>query len=598
MISKRINYFQSIPIRGISIRGIPIRINSIITIFLLVSLILSPAILNSQDKFGPVNLIENGDFEQGNVGFTSGLTYVPDVDADVKEIFDAWTYSISTSSSRVNFMLPDCKDHTSATGLYMIINPALEPDIPVWSVKFNNIVPNTTYNFSFWYQSTHRDSTAELAVRFNNSVIGDTIFLSQKVCKWEEFTYTWESGNSDTLEIVVTDYNIALIGNDFGLDDFELYGECKLDLTPMPDINICSGTDITLNINAFSGVLPYDYEWFPKTGLSDYYSPSPIASVASDISYSVRITDGYGCEVYDTLNITVTEVPEFEIVSDLGTTVCQCENITLTALPGYDYLWSDGSDGQAIVVSDSGKYSVFIYNGNGCSSYDEIQIDYYDTETEVRPVSTAGKTGDTIRIPFEIVSQNNPGNCDLGGYRANIRFNNTILTPTGGTAGGTVEGDYQTIEIEGSASDNFFAELEFISTFGNAECTDIIIEEFDWDCTGTTIIRDTGRFCLLDICKSAGIRLFSDNGKLFLKTARPNPAADMSIIEFGIIEEASSNLYMINSLGERVMDILTDFQQAGQYSLNIDLTGLARGLYFYVLETPTAILTSKMVVAK
>ncbi len=587
MLSKRIYHFH--------------RLAEIIVIIILANSAFSPVELNCQDKFGLLNLIDNGDFEQGNVDFTSGLIYVPDIIGQQNELYSIGRYSISTTPNEVHNVQPSCADHTTGSGLQMIINPNDSSDIYefyIWSQTIRNIRPNTLYSFSFWFVKTFIDNPAMLAVLFNNKEISDTIVLDKRVCEWDEFTFVWDSGENSSLKITIVDYETEAFGNDFALDDFALYGECSLGLTPLPDMTVCFNTDTILSIGAINGVLPYSYEWFPKTGLSDYYSPAPVATVTSDITYTVKVADGYGCEIYDTLNITTIDVPEFEIVSDRGTTVCPCEDITLTAPHGYEYLWSDGSTSRTIVVSDSGKYSVSIYNNIECPGYSEIRIDYYEAETMLSISNSAGETGDTIRVPIEIISQINPGDCELGGYKAKITFNKSLLTPTGLTYDGVINGDFLTIDIEGNSLDNLLTELKFITTFGNAECTDIVIDEFDWDCPGTTIATETGRFCLVDICKSAGIRLFSDNGRLFLNSGYPNPAADISNIEFGIIEEAPSNLYLMNSLGERIIDILSGFDQPGEYAFSINLTDLANGIYFYVLETPTAVLTQTMVVAK
>ena len=58
------------------------------------------------------------------------------------------------------------------------------------------------------------------------------------------------------------------------------------------------------------------------------------------------------------------------MITNSGSSVlCSGDSTTLSAPLGMSsYLWSDGSTGQSIVISQSGSYSVTVTNASGCSA--------------------------------------------------------------------------------------------------------------------------------------------------------------------------------------------------------------------------------------
>lgn len=76
-----------------------------------------------------------------------------------------------------------------------------------------------------------------------------------------------------------------------------------------PDLWICEGKDSGIVLEpAVSGTTPFvKYSWSPQVGLSCYDCPSPTASPNSTTSYTLRIDNGNGCEVLDTVTVWVGE---------------------------------------------------------------------------------------------------------------------------------------------------------------------------------------------------------------------------------------------------------------------------------------------------
>ena len=69
--------------------------------------------------------------------------------------------------------------------------------------------------------------------------------------------------------------------------------------------------------------------------------------------------------------------PPSIVEADGPTSFCTGGEVTLTASPGYNYLWSNGSTDQSITVSTSDVYSVIISDGSECSTISsavEVQV--------------------------------------------------------------------------------------------------------------------------------------------------------------------------------------------------------------------------------
>jgi plastocyanin len=74
----------------------------------------------------------------------------------------------------------------------------------------------------------------------------------------------------------------------------------------------------------------------------------------------------------------------------------------------------------------------------------------------------------------------------------------------------------------------------------------------------------------------------------------PNPFNSSTEIEFALPQAAHVKLSIFNVLGQNLRTLVDSDLSAGSHRLNFDASGLATGLYFYVLETPGATLTRKM----
>ncbi|HJX71359.1 MAG TPA: two-component regulator propeller domain-containing protein, partial [Bacteroidales bacterium] len=173
------------------------------------------------------------------------------------------------------------------------------------------------------------------------------------------------------------------------------------------DTTICSGNSVTL-----SAPFSWWYEW------SNGVSGDRQILVSDAGTYSVTVTDDYGCKGSDGILVAIQNLPAVNLGEDR--TLQSFENITLDAGTGFAaYSWSTGSVNQTIPVNGpslSGDtiFWVKVTDSYGCQGGDTVLI-YYVIFDEV--------TGQTAHPLIQIYP--NPSDNKIfitceGGLRANL----------------------------------------------------------------------------------------------------------------------------------------------------------------------------------
>ncbi len=76
-----------------------------------------------------------------------------------------------------------------------------------------------------------------------------------------------------------------------------------------PDVSIPYGDSVQLNALVAGGGSPYSYYWSPWYYLNNYSISNPKAGPTSDITYTVYVTDSYGCQGNDDVKVDVGPPP-------------------------------------------------------------------------------------------------------------------------------------------------------------------------------------------------------------------------------------------------------------------------------------------------
>ncbi|MDF1551219.1 MAG: hypothetical protein P1P88_25590, partial [Bacteroidales bacterium] len=87
----------------------------------------------------------------------------------------------------------------------------------------------------------------------------------------------------------------------------------------------------------------------------------------------LKVTDKYGCESRDTIEITISNEQPLNLLQD--TTICEGSILVLDAGPGFEsYKWN-GQDGESqFEVTEAGTYLLEATNAEGCISTDNIEV--------------------------------------------------------------------------------------------------------------------------------------------------------------------------------------------------------------------------------
>jgi len=166
------------------------------------------------------NLVANGDFEQGNTGFTTQYTYAP---SGGTAALPAEVYNVGTNPALWAYdftVVNSYGDHTTGSGLMMMCNGATNANTLVWG-ETASVTPNTNYSFSAWVSSVDYYLPATLDFVFNG---GTPIAYAAPTTGgvWRQFSTTVNSGNATSMTMQIYDANLVAPGNDFALDDISL----------------------------------------------------------------------------------------------------------------------------------------------------------------------------------------------------------------------------------------------------------------------------------------------------------------------------------------------------------------------------------------
>lgn len=324
------------------------------------------------------NLITNGNFSQGNTGFTSDYVFT------TPNLFES-QYHIGTNPSLWNGGMSPCGDHTTGTGNMMMVNGSPTVGAKVWKQTVT-VTANTNYAFSTWIQAIFPDNPAQLQFSINGKVVGATITASLPTCTWTQFYTTWNSGNSTTADISIVNKNTIAQGNDFALDDisfapvFIKRDSVKITVeTPLVttnrDTTICPGGSVQLNAAGAQ-----TYSWTPSAGLTNPSIPNPVASPTDTTRYVVEGTTANGCLAKDTVYVNVFE-KSAAVTASGDATICYNTSANLLATGGIVYLWSPAgtlsnpSAGNPVATPlSTTKYYVTITDVNTCSYLDSVEI--------------------------------------------------------------------------------------------------------------------------------------------------------------------------------------------------------------------------------
>ena len=161
------------------------------------------------------NLLTNGDFESGNIGFGTAHTFNATVGLES-------TYTVD--STVPNNWSPGFGDHTSGSGLMLIVNASTDTSDTFWSQSISTTGGNE-YTFSGWVAVLTGPGlpVPTLEVKVDGTSIG-TWVVPDVDDTWQSFSFSW-TGSGAAQTISMYDSNGQAGGCDFAVDDLQAVPE-------------------------------------------------------------------------------------------------------------------------------------------------------------------------------------------------------------------------------------------------------------------------------------------------------------------------------------------------------------------------------------
>jgi len=162
-------------------------------------------------------------------------------------------------------------------------------------------------------------------------------------------------------------YTITYLQDSTGCptDSGSISGSATVVFNPAPVVDLGPYSTVCGDylLDAGSGFALYDW----STGAS-----TQTLTVTTPGIYSVTVTDGFGCEGSDEVDLEVNPNP---IVGIVDTVLCEGGTFLFNAGGGYQsYLWHDGSTGQVFQVSGLTTVSVTVTDFNDCEGVGTASI--------------------------------------------------------------------------------------------------------------------------------------------------------------------------------------------------------------------------------
>lgn len=257
-------------------------------------------------------LVNNGNFSQGNTGFTSDYTL--------------WTgsgnmsegrYRVTNNPQNVHGDFASCSDNGPGNGNMLVVNAASAPD-NIWCQTIS-VSQGATYAFSVAITSVVATNPAELQFRINGQLIGSTFNAPPTNCNWLTFFELWDSGTNTTAELCINNQNTILTGNDFAIDDISFQLTCltEASITVSPGITSVAALEtvpalcdrgLPINLTDLLGANATPGGQFLLNGLPAATSLDPTALGAGSFTLSYLVGEA-GCQERVDQVFSINEAP-------------------------------------------------------------------------------------------------------------------------------------------------------------------------------------------------------------------------------------------------------------------------------------------------
>ncbi len=151
---------------------------------------------------------------------------------------------------------------------------------------------------------------------------------------------------------------------------------------------------------------PVSIAWTNGQFLNSNAIASPTIIADTTATYTVTVTDAFGCSQSD--QVTITSAWD-NLVTPLNVSTCAGQTMLLDAgYPGSSYIWNTGATTQTINVANPGTYTAEITDVQGC-----VTIATYFATFNAVPAVNLGPDLNLCGASNQVLSTNSPGNVYL-----------------------------------------------------------------------------------------------------------------------------------------------------------------------------------------
>jgi gliding motility-associated-like protein len=183
----------------------------------------------------------------------------------------------------------------------------------------------------------------------------------------------------------------------------EVLQELSIDVTPAftvnatPDlIQTCEATGTAVGAQATLNET-LQWSWSPQDWVVEADAVTTELSTENSGVLTVTATNESGCEASASIVLEVSPLIT-DLGPDIGLCIDETQMLSVNWPANYQVLWSNGSTASSIEVNVSGTYSVWVEAPDGCTSEDEIEVEFFDYPVPELGADTSACEGDEVRL--------------------------------------------------------------------------------------------------------------------------------------------------------------------------------------------------------
>ncbi|TAE30509.1 MAG: T9SS C-terminal target domain-containing protein [Candidatus Kapaibacterium sp.] len=141
--------------------------------------------------------------------------------------------------------------------------------------------------------------------------------------------------------------------------------------------------------------------------------------------------------------------------------------------------------------------------------------------------------------------------------------------------------------------------IKAVSVAGNTDVSPILLENFQWDATGSVNVEsvEQSQFTAKP-CAAGGKRLVTSAKATQLAVIAPNPAKDEVSISYTLREDGFVEILLVDMNGKTAQILLSEEQAAGDYTTTKALKNIPSGSYTVRLSTQNGVVTKRVNVVR